>query len=120
VTSTCIPNIGPNERRRRTLSGVVMLVIAVALMGALVKLDASRAWRLSAFVPLLLTGVSFLQVQQKTCIALAGRDERNLDHGVERISDALELQTVKAQARRVSFGSVALAAVITALFVFLP
>jgi hypothetical protein len=120
VTSTCIPNIGPHERRRRMISGVVMLLIAIVLMGALLKLGAGRAWRLSAFVPLLLTGVSFLQVQQKTCIALAARDERNLDRGVEHISDPLELQTVKAQARLVSFGALALAAIATALFVFLP
>ena len=120
MPSTCIPNIGPRERRRRLIGGVVMLVLSVACMAMLLTRGAGRGWRAAAFVPLLLTLIAFLQVQQKTCIALAGRNERNLDHGVERVEEGAELRAIKAQARRVMLGALVAAAAITAVFVILP
>jgi len=97
-----------------------MLVLSVALMAMLLTRDAPRGWRVAAFVPLLVTAIGFLQVQQKTCIALAGRNERNLDHGVERLAEGPELRAIKAQARRVTLGALVAAAAITAVFVMVP
>jgi hypothetical protein len=117
--AACIPNIGPRERRRRLIGGVVMLAIAGLLMAALITRGASRGWRASAFVPLLFAGICFLQVQQKTCIALSARGERNLDRGVERVTDADERRVVAAQARRVTVGAVTLALALTVVFVMI-
>jgi len=97
-----------------------MLVLSVAFMATLVTRDAAHGWRVAAFVPLLFTLIAFLQVQQKTCIALAGRNERNLDHGVERVEEGRELRAIKAQARRVVLGALVAAAAITAVFVLVP
>ena len=120
MASTCIPNIGPRERRRRLIGGLVSLLVSAALMVALVTGHAARGWRVAAFVPLLFTLIAFLQVQQKTCIALAGRNERNLDRGIERLEEGAELQAIKAQAKRVVLGALVAAAAITAVFVIVP
>jgi hypothetical protein len=102
------------------MGGVVMLALSVAFMAMLLTRDAARGWRVAAFVPLLFTLIAFLQVQQKTCIALAGRNQRNLDYGVERVEEGPELRAIKAQARRVVVGALVAAAAMTAVFVLVP
>jgi hypothetical protein len=114
MASACVPNIGPRERRRRLAGGVVIL--ACALGGALLlrSWGAARGWRALLFLPLLLASVALLQVQAKTCVALAARGLRNLDAGNEPITDPAELAAVGAQARRVNTRALVVAAALTA------
>jgi hypothetical protein len=60
------------------------------------------------------------QVKEKTCVALAARGLRNLEQGDERIIDAIELQHVRAQARRVHAEAVAFALAIVVVVMLLP
>jgi hypothetical protein len=62
----CIPNIGPNERRRRRRFGYRWLAISAALAAVLVATGVNLWWRLGLFLPLAsaLTGV--FQSYEKT------------------------------------------------------
>lgn len=94
------------------VSGAVALLLVVA--------GASRIWRITVFLPLLIGAFGVFQVRARTCVALAARGLRNMDAGDESITDPVELRAVKAQARRVNLQATALAALLTAAFVALP
>ena len=112
--SVCVANIGPRQRRMRLIGGLVMLAASIASM---VALDGtSRLSRMWVFLPLLMTAVLLLQVQARTCVALAARGQRDLDHGAEPVADARELATVKAQAQQVTIRSVVIALLITTAY----
>jgi fatty acid desaturase len=59
-------NIGPRERRKRRLLGIVSLTVAVAVAFVLVVFGASRWWRLVVFFPLWVAGLGLLQAREKT------------------------------------------------------
>jgi len=118
--STCIPNIGPRERQRRLVVGVVMLGITVTLAVVLVLFGAPRVWRLLVVAPAWIAGIGLFQVKEKTCVALAARGLRNLDRGDERIVDAIELQQVRAQSRRVHMQAMVFAVAIVVVVMLLP
>jgi len=62
----CIPNIGPEQRRRRLRFGWVTLGAAALLAAALHALDASAPLRTLVFVPLYAAGLGFFQYRAKT------------------------------------------------------
>ena len=59
-------NIGPEERRKRLVSGVVMFVVSVAVLAALVASGAGRWWRLVLFPLFWGAAVGFFQWRDKT------------------------------------------------------
>ena len=120
MATECIPNIGPRERRRRTVGGVVFLLVTLCVGGCLVWFDAPRPWRLLVFLPAWAAALGIFQVTAKTCVALAARGLRNMDAGDEQITDPQELERVRAQSRRVHIRAALSAAVIAALLTFLP
>ena len=120
AASPCTPNIGPRERQRRLVVGIVMLGIAITLAAVLVLFGAPRVWRLLVVLPAWVAGIGLFQVKEQTCVALAARGLRNLDHGDERIVDAIELQHVRTQARRVHLEAAAFAVAIVVAVMLLP
>lgn len=60
------PNIGPRQRRRRLVVGVVALLAAAALLAWLVLSGASRGWRLLIAIPVWLGALGVLQHRDKT------------------------------------------------------
>ncbi|HEX6767135.1 MAG TPA: hypothetical protein VF103_16675 [Polyangiaceae bacterium] len=119
-SSVCIANIGPNERRKRLVAGIVLLAIGVVVSAILVALDTSRLYRLAVFLPFWWGGISTFQVTQKTCVALAAKGVRNLDGGEQAITDEAELRQVKRQARGVQLRGLALGVALTAVVLLLP
>jgi len=113
--SVCIANIGPRQRRRRLIGGLVMLAVTAAIMTSL--REASWPIRLLTFPALLSTSVLLLQVEAKTCVALAARGQRDLDQGREHVRGAVELAAITAQARQVAIRSVVVAILITSVYV---
>ena len=101
----------------RFIGGLVMLTASIALMVALG--GTSRLSRIWVFLPLLMTAVLFLQVQAQTCVALAARGQRDLDHGAEPVADTRELKAVKAQAQRVTVRSVVIALLVTTTYLMI-
>jgi hypothetical protein len=49
LADTCVTNLGPAERRRRLIGGVVGAALALAVLAALAYFGADRWWRLVAF-----------------------------------------------------------------------
>lgn len=64
--STCIPNIGPNERRRRRRIGIASLLVAAVLWAVLFAGGSARWWRLCAALPLWIGALGILQSRGKT------------------------------------------------------
>lgn len=59
-------NIGPRERRKRRLLGVVALTVGVGLAFLLVVTDAPRWSRAVVFFPVWMAGLGLLQAREKT------------------------------------------------------
>lgn len=112
----CIPNIGPRERQRRLIGGVLFLAIAVCVGVCLVWFGAPQSWRLLVFLPAWASAIGFFQVTEQTCVALAARGLRNMDRGDEQITDARQLERVRAQSRRVHVRAALSAVVVAVLF----
>lgn len=65
-TVACIPNIGPNERRRRFIWGATTLGASVLIVAALALAGADKRWRLAVFLPLWIAALGVLQAREKT------------------------------------------------------
>ncbi len=64
--AVCVENIGPRERRRRAVFGLLALAVGLALAAALVLSGANRWWRLVLFLPFAGSAAGFLQAREKT------------------------------------------------------
>ncbi len=59
-------NIGPKERRKRLVTGVLMFAVGAGIAAALVSLHLDRSWRLFLFIPFWLGAIGLLQAREKT------------------------------------------------------
>jgi hypothetical protein len=59
-------NIGPRERRKRMLLGVVALTVGVAVAFVLVVYGAPRWSRAVVFFPIWIAGLGLMQAREKT------------------------------------------------------
>jgi hypothetical protein len=64
--AVCIPNIGPQERRRRLRFGLVACGLAVVVAVALAVTGLSPLFRLALFVPFWVGSIGVLQAKEKT------------------------------------------------------
>ena len=115
MSSEICPNIGPAQRRWRLIAGLVMTAGAGLLLVLLVATDAPRTARLTLFVPALAAAILLLQVQERTCIALAARGLQHMDASIEPVRDSATLEAVQRQARRIRTRGVVIAVAVTAL-----
>ena len=66
VGESCIANIGPRERRKRLVFGVVALFLSVVISAIYVVEGVPPIWRLSLFVPLFVGALGFFQARDRT------------------------------------------------------
>lgn len=66
MAEACAINIGPRERRKRLVSGIVMLAVSLGLAAFLVATGAPRLWRLALLIPFWAAGIGFFQAFDKT------------------------------------------------------
>ena len=59
-------NIGPRQRQRRLAMGIVALLVGVALVVTLIRLEMGPAWVLLAFVPFSLGLLGLVQAHECT------------------------------------------------------
>ncbi|MDQ5838085.1 MAG: hypothetical protein M3379_15015 [Acidobacteriota bacterium] len=59
-------NIGPRERRKRRVLGIVALTVGVSVAFVLVVAGAPRLFRLVVFFPIWMAGLGLLQAREKT------------------------------------------------------
>ena len=65
-TVACIPNIGPQQRRKRFIWGAAALGGSVVFAAALALAGADRRWRLLVFLPLWIAALGVFQAREKT------------------------------------------------------
>jgi hypothetical protein len=119
AANVCIPNIGPAQRRRRLVGGLVSFGVTFALAAYLTTHDIPRAWRLLIVIPALAAALGVLQAKSQTCIALAARGLRNMDDGDRVVEDTHQLLAMRAQSRRVYVHSFIVAAIMTTVVIAL-
>ncbi|HEV8643409.1 MAG TPA: hypothetical protein VGV13_20205 [Methylomirabilota bacterium] len=61
-----VANIGPRERRRRLILGVVALAVGVAAVAALIIGGAARGWIVLAVVPFWVGALGLIQARERT------------------------------------------------------
>jgi hypothetical protein len=115
-----VSNIGPRERRKRRLLGIVALTVGVAAAFLLVVYDAPRVLRAVVFFPVWMAGLGLLQARERTCIALAARGACNLDAGEETLDDEHLVAALRGTARRINRRALTTAVAITLLTLAFP
>jgi hypothetical protein len=113
-------NIGPRERRKRRLLGIVALTVGVALAFVLIVTDAPRWSRLVIFFPIWIAGLGLIQAREKTCIALAARGTCNMDTGEVQLEDERLIEQLRDQARRIHRRALITAVAVTVLALVFP
>jgi hypothetical protein len=120
VTTEEAANIGPRERRKRRLLGVVSLTVAVGVAFVLVSFGAPRWSRLVVFFPLWMAGLGLLQARARVCIALAARGVCNMDAGEETVADRALAARLRDKASAVHRRALLVAAAITLVVLLFP
>lgn len=115
-----VANIGPRERSKRRLLGIVALTVGVAAAFVMVVFDAPRLLRLVVFFPIWIAGLGLLQSRERTCIALAARGVCNMDAGEEPLRDERAAEELRAKARRINRRALVTAAAATLVAVAFP
>lgn len=64
--SVCIANIGPRERRKRLVFGIVTLAASVVISFLFVFYGVRSVFRLPLFVPLYMGALGFFQARDRT------------------------------------------------------
>ena len=59
-------NLGPGQRRRRLINGIVLGAVTVAAAIAIVLLDLNPVWRLVLLVPAFVAAFALSQAQANT------------------------------------------------------
>jgi hypothetical protein len=120
VEGAVCENIGPRERMKRVKAGIVALVLLDVTAILLVVEHVARPWRLAVFPLALGAAISLLQVRERTCVALAARNVRDMDDGEKPVTDPAEQRQIAKQVRRVYLNSALIAVAITAGIFFWP
>lgn len=115
-----VNNIGPRERTKRRVMGIVFLVVGVGLIFSMIAYDAPRLLRAVVFFPLWMAGLGLLQARDGICIAHAARGTCNLDAGEAVIEDKPVVKELRLKARRVHRRALILAVAATAAAVAFP
>ena len=59
-------NIGPKERRKRLIIGLVMLIAGFGGLGVLIATGVGPAWRVGLFLPFWLAALGYFQAWEGT------------------------------------------------------
>ena len=113
-------NIGPGERRKRRILGVVALTVGVSLAFVLVIFQAPRWSRAIIFFPIWIAGLGLLQSRERVCLALAASGKCNMDEGEESLDDENLIEQLRIKARRINRRALITATVITLLALAFP
>lgn len=120
IPGTC--NIGSGEVKRRQLVSVFGLFLTVFSAVSIVATDQSKSSRLSIFLPALIFSIGFVQSRRKFCLAygLAGTFNFGKLGQISKVQSIEDRKADRKTAVSILLQSVALAALITAVFFVLP
>jgi hypothetical protein len=101
IGEVCIPNIGPKERQKRLIGGVLGFASGAALFIAIQAFNLPL-WTNILTLPLFIfAGIGFFQWKDKTCIKLVREGVMNLDDGDKPVTDAEIKAALQRQAKQV-------------------
>lgn len=112
-------NLGPLEVRKRVIQGTLALSLGVLAAIYLKLSEMPRGLRLGLFVPFFLGMFALIQAREKTCSILAERESKNMDSGTMPVENDALAKGLKEKGRRILLKSVLLAALTTAVFIFI-
>ena len=115
-------NIGPAEIARRRRAGHVGLLVTVAVLAALVALDAPPVARLLLILPAAVAASGYLQAWLKFCAGFGSRGIFNFGPvgGTEQVVDEEARARDRARANRIALASLAIGVVVGVVAVVIP
>jgi hypothetical protein len=85
-------NIGPAEIAKRRQTGWGGLIATVVLWGIFIGFDTPHVWRLSLFIPTLMSSTGFLQARMHFCAYFGFASFFNFESKVGDTNDVLEAE----------------------------
>ena len=92
-------NIGPAERRRRRIGGILGSVVTVLVFVALIVTDAHWAWRLILIIPASAAAIGFLQDRMHFCVGFGMQGLFNVINSAG-VTNNVELEEFRQADRR--------------------
>ena len=125
MSSEYIPgscNIGTGEIKRRQAVALFGLFLTIFSITTLLVTDQNKFSRLSIFIPAMIFSVGFIQSISKFCLAYGLAGTFNFDRlgKISKVGSADDRMADRKTAVLVLIKSVALAALITAVFFVIP
>ena len=125
MSSEYIPgscNIGTGEIRRRQVVALFGLFLTIFSITTLLATDQNKSARLSVFIPAMIFSVGFIQSRSKFCLAYGLAGTFNFDRlgNISKVGSAADRTADRKTAVLILIKSVALAALITAVFFVTP
>ena len=125
MSSEYIPgscNIGTGEIRRRQSVALFGLFLTIFSITTLLATDQNKSARLSIFIPAMIFSVGFIQSRSKFCLAYGLAGTFNFDRlgKISKVGSAADRAADRKTAVLIFIKSIALAALITAVFFVLP
>ena len=120
IPGTC--NIGAGEIRRRQAVALFGLFLTTFSIATLLATDQNKSARLSIFIPAMIFSVGFIQSRSKFCLAYGLAGTFNFDRlgKISKVGSAEDRMADRKTAVLILIKSVALAALITAVFFIIP
>ena len=125
MSSEYIPgscNIGTGEIKRRQAVALFGLFLTIFSITTLLVTDQNKSSRLSIFIPAMIFSVGFIQSRSKFCLAYGLAGTFNFDRlgKISKVGSAEDRMADRKTAVLILIKSVALAALITAVFYVIP
>jgi hypothetical protein len=125
LSSEYIPgscNIGTGEIKRRQAVALFGLFLTIFSITTLLVTDQNKSSRLSIFIPAMIFSVGFIQSRSKFCLAYGLAGTFNFDRlgKISKVGSADDRMADRKTAVLILIKSVALAALITAVFYVIP
>ena len=125
MSSNYIPgscNIGAGEIRRRQSVALFGLFLTTFSIATLLATDQNKSARLSIFIPAMIFSIGFIQSRSKFCLAYGLAGTFNFDRlgKISKVGSAADRSADRKTAVLILIKSVALAALITAVFFVIP
>ena len=125
MSSEYIPgscNIGTGEIKRRQAVALFGLFLTIFSITTLLATDQNKSSRLSIFIPAMIFSVGFIQSRSKFCLAYGLAGTFNFDRlgKISKVGSAADRTADRKTAVLILIKSVALAALITAVFFVIP
>jgi hypothetical protein len=125
LSSEYIPgscNIGTGEIKRRQAVALFGLFLTIFSITTLLATDQNKSARLSVFIPVMIFSIGFIQSRSKFCLAYGLAGTFNFDRlgKISKVGSAADRMADRKTAGLILIKSIALAALITAVFFVIP